>query len=62
MDIETVNHNGKQLPIAISIAYNETLSKLFLIDSSLFNINTLQALDNLWADFFDFITKNPNFF
>jgi hypothetical protein len=62
MDIETISHNGIQIPIAISLAYSDNLSRIFLIDDILFNINPSKALDNLWLDFFDFITKNPKIF
>ena len=35
MDIETINYNDLQIPIAISIAYNYNESKLFIIDHKL---------------------------
>lgn len=62
MDVETINFNDKQIPIAISIAYNETESKLFLIDYILFTNEPYTAIDNLWKDYIDFITSNPELF
>ena len=39
MDIETINIDGSQLPICISLAYFYSESKLFLIDLTTTDLN-----------------------
>jgi hypothetical protein len=62
MDIETISFNNKQIPVCISISYNSNCSNLFLIDYNLLKTNWLRAVNNLWGDYFDFITKNSSYF
>ena len=63
MDIETISFNGKQIPICITVCYNFTKSKLFLIDNDLLLTDLNTALNKLWNDFFNFITStNKDYF
>lgn len=63
MDIETMNWNNKQIPIAISTTYHTgtyekiqgITTKLFLLDYNLFKIDSNKAIFNLWKSYFDFI-------
>lgn len=54
MDIETIKHNGFQTPIAIS-SCGPTGSNLFLIDHKLFLINSDQAVNQLWSQYFNYL-------
>ena len=56
MDIETMNINGIQTPVAISCC-NSTTSKLFIIDYILLKINLELAVTKLWDQYFDYINK-----
>jgi hypothetical protein len=58
MDIETISFNNKQIPICISTSYNSNCNKLFLIDYNLLQTDCNKAVNNLWEDYFHFITKN----
>jgi hypothetical protein len=62
MDIETIEYKGNQIPIAVSLAYqdsyNQVMGKLFLINYELLLINKDKALDNLWNEVFNFIIIN----
>jgi len=74
MDIETITHNGIQVTIAISIAFNKFYAmfnsrnklninhKIFLIDKQLFIKNYELAINNIWKDFFEFIELHPSLF
>lgn len=54
MDIETINFNNIQVPIAISSSgYNS--SKIFLIDHTLLQQNVEAALYKLWAQYFTYL-------
>ena len=56
MDIETMNINGVQTPVAISCCNSKT-SKLFIIDYELLKIDLELAVSNLWDQYFDHINK-----
>jgi DNA polymerase type B, organellar and viral len=64
MDIETMDLNGDQIPIAISLAFfketpNQEITTHFtLINKELLLINKEQAIDDLWLKFFNYF--NPN--
>jgi hypothetical protein len=47
MDIETIEYQGLQIPIAISIAFNYSESKLFLIDKEFLLIDREKTINNL---------------
>jgi hypothetical protein len=53
MDVETMNYNRKQIPVAISIFIPNIGVKLFLIDINIQNIDL--AIDKLWKQFFDYL-------
>jgi hypothetical protein len=58
IDIETINYNNVQLPIAISScgSVNGFLeSKIFLIDNFTLEYNTELALYNLWKQYFKYL-------
>lgn len=55
MDIETIEINNYQTPIAVSLAYVEIENKLFLID---YNKNIDEAVNMLRKDVFNFIQNN----
>lgn len=62
MDLETINLNGKQIPIAISsCGWNTTKyeieSKLFLINDHLLLSNKDLALKQLWTEYFNYLEK-----
>ena len=61
MDLETIKFNNIQIPIAISFAYfdnNNQLKTIFkLIDKELLLINFTTALQNMWIDFFNTLSK-----
>ncbi len=57
-----MDYKDKQIPIAISLAYDNSKTKLFLIDINLFKIDSKIALDTLWSNFFSFITLNSDYF
>jgi hypothetical protein len=66
MDIETMEFNGIQIPIAISLAYldnsSELMSKFTLINKDLLLANEEEAIADLWLRFFTFFNKdNFNF-
>jgi len=56
MDIETMNINGNQIPVAISTC-NSKLAKLFVIDPLLLNSSVDLAVKALWKQYFDYILK-----
>lgn len=60
MDIETINYNDIQIPVAISFS-SDHLNKLFLIKlpQIINNININKSVDVLWLEFFTFINRNP---
>jgi hypothetical protein len=62
MDIETMDINGLQTPVAISTCngFMKSNSKLFIIDSVLIKTNTELAVNNLWKQYFDYILKTGN--
>lgn len=62
MDLETMDFNGVQHPVAISIAYNVNESKLFLIDKDLITKDLDTAVSKLWEDYWNFILKNSQHF
>lgn len=62
MDLETIDFNGIQIPIAISIAYNKYESRLFHINPELLKINPEKAVNNLFEEYFNFILKNNDYF
>jgi hypothetical protein len=47
MDIETMNYNGKQIPISISTAYAVNKSKLFIINKDVLLIDSEKAINDL---------------
>jgi hypothetical protein len=52
LDIETMEVNGVQQPVLISLTWSTNNTQTFLLNPSLpFDV----ALDNLWEEFFDFI-------
>jgi DNA polymerase type B, organellar and viral len=57
MDIETMEYNGKQIPVAISIVNYGNSSKIFVLDRT---IKIELAIKNLWFEFFNFI-ENESF-
>lgn len=61
MDLETIELNKIQIPVAISFAYfdnNNQIKTIFkLIDKELLLINFTTALQNMWMDFFTDISK-----
>jgi hypothetical protein len=68
MDIETMDFNGKELPISISIK-TKNISKIFLFllpeppkqrDNNKLLVELNNALRDLWDKFFDFILVNCN--
>jgi hypothetical protein len=73
MDIETIEYNNKQIPIAISLV-SDNIKKLFLINTPLNfdNINhscdvvSINNIDNsvinLWNDFFVYLIENKYLF
>jgi hypothetical protein len=56
MDIETMNVNGVQEPVAISTCNSKT-STLFIIDSLLLKTSPDLAVKDLWKKYFDYILK-----
>lgn len=60
MDIETINLNGVQTPVAISSCngFMKKDSKVFLIDHNLLQTNPELAISNLWKQYFDYLLKN----
>jgi DNA polymerase type B, organellar and viral len=52
MDIETMNYNSKQIPVAISIFIPNVGVKIFIID---YTIDLDLAIDKLWKQFFDYL-------
>lgn len=59
LDLETIELNGSQIPIAISLT-SSLESRIFLINSDLFNEDSSKAVDNLWLDFFNYIETPEN--
>lgn len=59
MDIETMDINGVQEPVAISTCNSKT-SKLFIIDSVLVKTSPQLAIYNLWKDYFDYLLKSKD--
>jgi DNA polymerase type B, organellar and viral len=57
MDIETMNVNGTQIPVAISTCngFKKSSSKLFVIDHVLLKSDPTLAVNNLWKEYFDYI-------
>ena len=62
MDIETMNWNDKQIPIAISTAYAMNKSKIFLINKDLLLNDLDKAINDLWKEYLDFIIINKEYF
>jgi hypothetical protein len=62
MDIETMNYNGKQIPISISTAYAVNKSKLFIINKDVLLIDSEKAINDLWKEYLDFIINNHEYF
>jgi len=62
MDIETLDIDGKQVAVAISLAYFYSESKLFLIDYDLIERDLNKACKLLWEEFFNFIINNNEYF
>jgi hypothetical protein len=62
MDIETMNINGIQLPVAISTCngVRNNNSKLFIIDHKLLQTSPDLAIKNLWKEYFDYLIKSGN--
>ena len=62
MDIETIDYNGNQIPVAITLAYidngNQIISKLFFIDFNILLIDKDLALTNLWYEYITYINNN----
>ncbi len=61
MDIETMDWNGKQIPISISTSYSVNKSKLFLINKDLLLIDCDKAINDLWITYFKFLKLNHEF-
>ena len=66
MDIETINVNNKQIPIAISMAWSKLADvkavpncKLFLINRQIFTKNMDRAFLDFFTIYFDFVSKLP---
>ena len=55
-------HEGNQIPVCISVAYNITESKLFLLDPKLAQTDLNSAIDTMWKDCFTFLIKNQPLF
>ena len=54
MDIETMNINGIQTPVAISFAYkpDQIINTMFkLIDRNKLKVNPTLAVSEMWQDF-----------
>jgi hypothetical protein len=51
MDLETINFNNTQIPVAIS-SCGQGIKKLFLIDHILLQRDVNKALGNLWSQYF----------
>lgn len=56
MDLETINFNNIQVPIAISSS-SANESKLFLIDHVLLQSNSELAVKQLWSKYFTYLEK-----
>lgn len=54
MDIETIQYNGFQTPIAIS-SCGPNGSKIFIIDHILLQKDVDKALNNLWVQYFNYL-------
>lgn len=54
VDIETINFNGIQTPIAISCV-NKGIKKLFIIDIHLFRNNSELAIDKMFKNYIEYI-------
>jgi len=55
MDIETMEFNNNQIPVAISIYLPNKTSKIFLLDS----IDNIElSIDKLFKDLFDYLLNN----
>jgi len=57
MDLETMNINGNQEPVAIS-ACNGKSSKVFVIDHTLIHSSPDLAVNKLWKEYFDYLLKS----
>ena len=73
LDLETMDWNGEQMPISISIssirANKRIVSDFFIIDSTklVYESNGLPsavtlnlAIDNMWTEFFDFLASRKD--
>jgi DNA polymerase family B len=62
MDIETMDINGIQTPVAISTCsgIKKCNSKVFIIDHILLHTNVDLAVNNLWKQYFDYILQTSN--
>lgn len=54
MDLETINLNNTQVPVAIS-SCGQSGSKLFLIDPILLQKDVTKALSKLWSEYFKYL-------
>ena len=59
LDLETVELDGFQTPIAISLT-SSLESRIFLINPDLFNKDPSKAVTRLWEDFFNYIETPDN--
>lgn len=61
MDIETMEFNGKQIPVAISLVSGYD-KQLFIIKCpEQLDVNSIKlAVDELWSNYFTYIIKNNN--
>lgn len=62
MDIETIDYNGNQIPISITVSYldigNQIITKMLLIDFNLLLVDKDLAINKLWFDYIHYITNN----
>ena len=62
LDIETIEMNGNQIPILITLSFNHKITRsliteTFLINKNLLNQDVDLALQDLWNKFFTFLDK-----
>ena len=62
MDIETMDYNGLDIPVVISLAFikfgQQIEGKAFEINKDLLDINVTLAVTNLWETFLEFIIEH----
>jgi DNA polymerase type B, organellar and viral len=56
MDIETMEYNNNQIPVAISIYLPIIGSKLFLLNPNIDNM--VESINTLWKEIFDYLLNN----